>query len=668
MINEKNLVFDSPNKSTITINKAFANEKFDFLFSCSLWGFSFFLIFAEFFIQWTSEKGQLFEIYIEGWIVSLLAGLAFGILLEFIRHLFFNKFQTFYLSFTFLNFLFLIGFLYQQSWDNFSTKNFPLLFCIIQVLAFSLNWAIHIKAKIKSYFTHKVLYTICAASFFVWLLSINPNWPEIFKGWSYLNYLFLIGILMAFHSQNYRKDEVKPNRINHEILIKYLKIFFFSGIALWIIFRIVFNPIIPYDIYHYSFYLGPLADLISGKSLLFNINAQYGVFVFYFLKQFFNFLPLGFSSFCLVIIFLYIIQYLLFYYVTRQLFKNETLPLLSLIILLLINFLGPTDPVLFFPSTGPLRFGFIYVLMALIALRNKYKKLKTIVLVIEALVIGAASFWSIEVAIYTLPAYLGLILFETINFSKKIHLYLSHFIKRIIFLILAIAFVGLYLYLDIYSRVQHLPNWKIYTDIFFWYKNGFGLLPISPLGVWWVILGTYCLSNFIILGILINPLKKRSLPENLNLIVLVNIYGIFQFFYYLGRSDPSNLFHISMPCILLIIFWLHYLNKFNLPSVPIPIKRFGKYLIILTFGFGLQPMVTHAEEKLKSEIWLDWLQTIKSIANAARDASRDDRFAKGASDLMRKIFRKSKTARLFLWRIRPSVFYVYRTVQSLSLQ
>src|SRR6185295_139330 len=100
-----------------------------------------------------------------------------------------------------------------------------------------------------------------------------------------------------------------------------------------------------------------------GKSLMVDINAQYGILVFYFLKLFFNFLPVGFTSLSFVITFLIIAQYCLFYFILRQLFRSEIYSFFFLLVLILINHFASVGWATVVPSVGPLRFGFIYTLM-----------------------------------------------------------------------------------------------------------------------------------------------------------------------------------------------------------------------------------------------------------------------------------------------------------------
>jgi hypothetical protein len=142
--------------------------------------------------------------------------------------------------------------------------------------------------------------------------------------------------------------------------------------------------------------------------------------------------------------------------------------------------------------------------------------------------------------------------------------------------------------------------------------------------------------------------KKADRPAHFNALVFLTFYGIFQFFYFLGRAHPNNLFHISMPSILLSAYWLYWLqtakSKFVIPSI---IKKSVFVLSAMGLIIYLPFLVPQAGIKLSQSLKLLPSFPQKAWA-AARDIPRDDDFAKNAGLLMNR-YSGSKKELIYLF-------------------
>jgi hypothetical protein len=613
-------------------------KNFEYLFLTALAGLVLFRLFFSFYFTWIPEtKYEDFKAYFLGWVFVPMAGWAFTWFLEKVRKRWIGDKPSFYPILALANFI-LVLFLFHPRWTNHIDSFLRLgLFLFVEFIGL---W-IAVKKKDEPGSS----LTGLGDPYYFWMMGLAVAWLFNIKAdlggvviKHPLNYLILIGGFWAFHWGIPKYSSITKNPARNKTPVgKILKKLLIYGAVFIGIFYLVVDPRFKYDRHHFSFYLGPLSDLVNGKSLLNNINAQYGVLVFYFLKVFFRFLPLGYTSFSLVNTILIVLQYFLFYFIARGLFKGWALPLFGLLALLLINHFAAsgTNPVLY-PSTGPLRFGFIYLLAALILLRNKYPAWKNSFYFGEAAVIGAATFWSFEVFIYTVPAYLALLVYESFNFGGTSGFDRTGFQKRAAFLAAWLLAIGVFLYRDIFLRTGELPHWSYYFDYISAYQGGVGMVWLPGIGYWSLIIGTLYVSLFCVGWISFKSFReKKTLPANFNVIFLLVFYGMTQFLYFLWRSHPNNLFHICTPTLLLLTYWLYYLRHFDPLAVPKALRKAGFSLAVIFVCVYLQKTVQITQDKLRDQS-MPLPQMAEQISLALRDRPREDDFAKAAGALMEK--------------------------------
>ena len=588
--------------------------------------------------------------YLFGWVICFPSGIVFA----FVQRLWEKRrgqYPHLGICVTAAHFCFVL-FLFHPRW---TLQIRPLLQLGIFLLV---HWFGVFVARIKSLqkipiliFEGRVYYFIMGF-FIFWFLNANRK-DNPFTGWTLQNYLLFVGVFLVFHFcipvYSGRDESFEPMRKPVPIIVRNVVFYFLSFFA---IFFLVVQPRFNFDYYHYLYVLGPASDLIYGKAILANINAQYGILIFYFLKIIFNFLPLGFTSFAVVLAALEFIQYSLFFFIVKQLFRGWIMPIFSILALLLINYFIASffnsEKGIIFPSVGALRFGFIYILMSFALLRNRYPKVQNLFLLFEIFTVGIAFFWSFEVCWYTVPSYFAFIVFESIKFEKPIRFDRTLFFKKTLFFIGWLLVILSFIYLDTFHRAGIFPHWSYYFDYVFLYKNGFGMMQMPGLGIWMVIIGTYCGSLLSIIGIMLNSREtQKPLPRNLNVILLVTFYGIFQFFYYLGRAHPTNLLHVAMPVVLLVCYWLYFLRRFNPASVPTSFKKLGFTLAVIFIGIVLQNSLSYTLLQIKDRISL-FSTLCERIKTAVQDRPRDDGFALFANHLIQKYSGNQKSLVYFL--------------------
>jgi hypothetical protein len=318
----------------------------------------------------------------------------------------------------------------------------------------------------------------------------------------------------------------------------------------------VVNPNFSYEATHYNFYLGPVNDLLHGKSLLVDINCQYGVLVIYFLALVFKsgVLPLTYKGLAALIGLLQVVQYSLIYLLLRRLLGTQFFAALVLGLVLLISFFSQRE-LAALPSIGPLRFGLVFLLLCLPVLRSWRPSLARVCRLGAHALVGVAAVWSVEVFVYVLATHLGILVWEQLPAAGPADL-LKRLARELRWTLAAAAGVHLFLALDILVRAGEWPHWNRYLDYLALYSVGeFGTLPIDPWTPWALIMAVYFVSVLLLLYLGYRPMPRPHLPE-LDAVAGLTAFGLAQFTYYLGRSHPNNLYHICIPSLVLAAYWL----------------------------------------------------------------------------------------------------------------
>jgi len=325
------------------------------------------------------------------------------------------------------------------------------------------------------------------------------------------------------------------------------------------------------DPYHYNYYLGPVNDILNGKTMLVDINCQYGVGIVYFIALIFELLPipLNYQGFSLVLNILLVAQYALVYLLVRHVLESRPAAITALILALAATYYSQEYTL---PSTGPLRFAIPYVLLAILAVRDRNNPRARIT--VYAL-IGLAALWSFETFIYTLTTYLCVECYALLRSSHGLRHKLRHLVPLLGGPCITIAFCHLALALFTYLRAGVWPEWDHYFDYIFLYSTkGFGQLPIEAWHPWALYVAVYFLSLILLLYKALSASSNDAGPYPF--IAGLTGLGIAQFTYYLGRSHPNNLYHICIPLICLVVFWLVSMQR-DTRRVPLAFARSATY-------------------------------------------------------------------------------------------
>lgn len=335
------------------------------------------------------------------------------------------------------------------------------------------------------------------------------------------------------------------------------------------------------NFYDYSYYAGPVNDLLHGKFLLHNNISQYGFFSIIFLSLPFYFLDLNLTNLTILNLIVIILSYLAILAICISIYKDKYFALFVLIVIIFANHI--TGGMGYYVQTNALRFG-MWVLISLsvineIKMQNtKYYKISEM---LTLTLISFSFFWILDNGVYIILAYLFYRVFNSLdNISKTINTLKSVLLK------IAISILIIFLLIQIFyiSVLNVYPNWNFFVSHSVYYLSTFGLMPF-PNSSWpWFFIIIY------ILGLCLLFTYKKFKRKEINtlqsqLFTFILFYGIFQFTYFMGRSHINNLHHISAPFII----GLFYLILIVIQSIKHNPDKLIKLQvgIILSLGFAL---------------------------------------------------------------------------------
>lgn len=365
----------------------------------------------------------------------------------------------------------------------------------------------------------------------------------------------LIGIAVVMALMLAKASAIKPGRS--------------LTVALDVIVALILIPLLAEDFNAYGtslrldqdFYLGPANAILHGSPMLVDTFAQYGVGVMYFLAGIFEVIPIGYGSLQLVNGFLTALEFVLIYVVLRIGCRSQLYAILGTSVGLVANVFTGIGPHVGYGSVGPLRFGlpWLFITVAVLAARSPRRMFSIGMLAI----VGVSAIWSFETFLYTTAAFIAalalrLALEEGSRRERAGHAYRQLYA-------LASVVVGTHLAFAIATRVLggEWPDWSgylAYVRLYGW--EGFGNELIRPWSLGYLIAGLYLVSTA---GLVFVTLDQKAFASarrvELTAIAATTAFGIVSYTYFLGRSHPNNLHHISLSAIAVATLWIALVTR-----------------------------------------------------------------------------------------------------------
>lgn len=345
-------------------------------------------------------------------------------------------------------------------------------------------------------------------------------------------------------------------------------------IGLLLIFYLSQGPI---SYHHYSFYVGPVLDIIKGKSLLGDTPSQYGYLSIHFLAFIFNIIGISLAKFNLINILLFVFYYLLAGLILFKLIRNKFLAAISSLIFITLQTLFSYYSGSLYPSTGPLRFGFgLLIFWVILSFSQK------ISFILGSIITSIALFWSIETAIYVVPAWLVTCLIMSYYSENSFKKFFKSLILKLSFLGILITSVFSIIVFKEYFHSHVFPRILDYFEFANIYKDGFGALSIPIYGNFYLLIIIMILGIVTAVYLITHKVKTRFLP----LLVFISIYNVAIFSYFISRSHENNIVNITGFYILQLVVILRiFIKVFKISSEQLKKTIALPLILFLVFYF-----------------------------------------------------------------------------------
>ena len=330
------------------------------------------------------------------------------------------------------------------------------------------------------------------------------------------------------------------------------------GIALSI------NVVPPWDEPHHAFFLFPMRDVAAGKSLLVDVNAQYGVGLIYVLALLVGgvvegITPTGLSAWTNVAnVALYVAIWVGGAWLCRD-WVIGSLSWLAVVVNRSVS-IGFAES---YPSTGAWRFGLPWLLVAdAAATRGRMAPWRQLLRVGYWMM---ASTWSLEVALYSAVILAGDLVIDTARSWRDGDS--TEGWRRVAGRLAEAAIggvAGIALLIGVTRwRAGQWPDTRHYLEYFGTYGAGLGFEQPVVASAWSpMLLG--CASVMVVLALRAGfGASADGDVRRDKVIALIGAYGVLQFTYYAFRPHSNNLLHVMFPPAVLAVWMLSRMARWR---------------------------------------------------------------------------------------------------------
>jgi hypothetical protein len=352
-------------------------------------------------------------------------------------------------------------------------------------------------------------------------------------------FLLILGFILFFILQTIIIQKIIVNK-TAQMVISLSILALIIGIS-------VFTPHFSFSMPDLSFFLGPVYEIASGKTIFTNIPSQYGFLSILFFTAIYSITHLKFVYLPIIFSLFYICEYLICFYLIVKSSRSLVFSFLGIFSILIINLLAST----YGPQAGAIRWILIFLVVLLVYKLRRFDHPLLLFL------IPILSFWSIDAGIYLIIGYVfSLILLfaaKKITFRKLLTIGSALFLSFIFI-------VGIIEATHILLGLQPVDFFKIYHSIRKYALAGVGMVPMEFHSYFWLFILLYFSS------VLYFFLHTHDDVFD-QIILLAANFMLFSSIYYIGRSMPHELYTISIMALLtflLLIGRLYSSSSFSL--------------------------------------------------------------------------------------------------------
>jgi hypothetical protein len=313
-----------------------------------------------------------------------------------------------------------------------------------------------------------------------------------------------------------------------------------------------------------NYFLGPALDINHGHPMLVETFSQYGVGMMDALAGIFSVFTIGYGQFQLVLSTLTALLWVVMFAVLRLTTRSQVIATVGVAVGMLFYVFGSLGLFTDYPSTGVLRFGmpWLVVLLSVLSARVRDDRVRRLLDGGVLVVVAVAAQWSGEAGIYCAGTAFAVVCLDAAAVSAP----LRERIRRAAFPLLRL--VGAYvLGILLFTVITRLGTgrwlrWGPYLDFIRLYTTGnFGAEAVSRWSPGLAIGSAYAASAAALLGLVVaRPAAIQARLPAFRAAAALTALGALVYTYFLGRSDPNNLVHVSPPFVALVFVWLGIAN------------------------------------------------------------------------------------------------------------
>jgi hypothetical protein len=335
---------------------------------------------------------------------------------------------------------------------------------------------------------------------------------------------------------------------------------------------------------NHNYYLGPVNEVLHGRTLLVDVFAQYGVGVIYLLAGLFSLIPIGYGTFALVLSALTVLEFALTYAIVRIAGRSQPIAVLATAVAIVYVIYGQIQSFVAYPSTGPLRFGLPYVVILLEVFAARSAARTASFRLASVIVTALASLWSFETFAYTLAAFLAITALEAVADREAVREVAR---RRLLPLVGLVVLSQVLFAVGTRAASGGWPRWGTYLDYIRLYSvQGFYTLRVTPWSSGLLLAGV-CFASALLLALVAvrRPALVRVRRDLFAALAGSTAFAILAFTYFIGRSHPNNLHHVAPPAIMTCALWLCLLAEQRAGLVPA--LRLGLFAVAVWSAFML---------------------------------------------------------------------------------
>ncbi len=300
----------------------------------------------------------------------------------------------------------------------------------------------------------------------------------------------------------------------------------------------------------------PISQVFMGKSLMVDLNAQYGLNA-WFLKPVFSVIGLSIGKIGAVLAFLSGLSYAFLFLGIRKLIPNKLISLLTFLsIAWWVYWHGripmPPTPRLYYQYT-PIRILFPMSAFYLVTLINcgsyiRTKYLEWILLFVAA----SAVLWNADTGLVTFGAVAVMQGYRAFDYKA-----VGASLKKIVIewfklggaLLVMVALFSI----SVKINSGHFPDFERFSEFQkMFYVSGYFMLPMNPINLWNMVIMMYLIAGIYLFSTIRNKDRKDG-----PVLAFLFILGMGVFAYFQGRSYDLNLSAVAYPAVLLVGYFCY---------------------------------------------------------------------------------------------------------------